>query len=249
MIEKNNYIQFKELNNDEIIQLFTKRPFNFNKLTSKEEITKQFQEIEKIVNYKFTNIIRPHQTHSSNIKIVNNNNLNDNFDDVDGLVTNLKNIALTTVVADCQAILLYDKKNKVIANIHSGWKGTLNKIIINAINTMIKEFNSNPKDIEAYICPSILKCCFEVDIEVVNMFKENFNDIEEFIYKGQIKDNKQKYYIDTVAINKNEMKKIGLLENNIHTSNICTMCNPDKYHSYRVDHDKSGRNLALICLK
>ena len=114
---------------------------------------------------------------------------------------------------------------------------------------MQDNFNCNPKNIEAYICPSILKCCFEVDEDVVSMFKNNFDDIDEYIFKGEIKDNKQKYYIDTVSINVKEMEKLGLLKENIYCSNICTKCHADKYHSYRNDHDQSGRNIALICLK
>ena len=176
-------------------------------------------------------------------------NLNDDFQDVDGLITDLKGVALVTSLADCQGILLYDPIKKIIGNIHSGWKGTLNKIIVNAIKLMEENFGCDPKNIEAYICPSILKCCFEVDKEVVDMFYENYNNIDDYVMKGDIKQGKQKYYIDTISINVNSMKELGLLEGNIHCSNICTKCHSDKYHSYRTDHDKSGRNIALICLK
>lgn len=48
----------------------------------------------------------------------------------------------------------------VIGNIHSGWRGTLKRIIKNAIHLMEENFHCNPSDIEIYICPSILKCCF-----------------------------------------------------------------------------------------
>lgn len=251
MKENEKCVQFEKLNNNnEIIHLFTKRPFNFSKLTSTEDkIKKDYQEIEQFFNYNFLKIKKPIQTHTNVVKIVTNDNLDDEFLDVDGLITNLKGVALVTSLADCQGILLYDAQKKVIGNIHSGWKGTLNKIIKNAIEIMQDNFNCNPKNIEAYICPSILKCCFEVDEDVVSMFKNNFDDIDEYIFKGEIKDNKQKYYIDTVSINVKEMEKLGLLKENIYCSNICTKCHADKYHSYRNDHDQSGRNIALICLK
>lgn len=250
MKENEKCVQFEKLNNNnEIIHLFTKRPFNFSKLTSTDKIKKDYQEIEQFFNYNFLKIKKPIQTHTNVVKIVTNDNLDDEFLDVDGLITNLKGVALVTSLADCQGILLYDAQKKVIGNIHSGWKGTLNKIIKNAIEIMQDNFNCNPKNIEAYICPSILKCCFEVDEDVVSMFKNNFDDIDEYIFKGEIKDNKQKYYIDTVSINVKEMEKLGLLKENIYCSNICTKCHADKYHSYRNDHDQSGRNIALICLK
>ena len=67
-------------------------------------------------------------------------------------------------------ILLFDPINKVIANIHSGWKGTLNQLLSKTIELMIKEYGTNPKDLIAYISPCIQKCCFEVDEELANEF-------------------------------------------------------------------------------
>ena len=66
-----------------------------------------------------------------------------------------------------------NNNKKVIGNIHSGWKGTYNKIIVNAINIMIDRFNSNVKDIKCVICPSICKECFEVDEDLNNNFVNN----------------------------------------------------------------------------
>lgn len=251
MLQKEKYIQFKQLSTDnEIVHLFTKKPFDFNeKLVNEDYMQMEFEEIEKLLNYKFLKIERPIQTHSNIVKAVTKNNINDKFDCVDGLVTNLKQVALTIVTADCQAILLYDPVNKVIGNIHSGWKGTLNKIVKNAIELMIDEFKCDPKNIMAFICPSILKCCFEVGQDVVDMFKDNFEYIDQYIYKCDSEEVEQKYYIDTVSININMMKQMGLLKEKIYYSDICTKCNPNIYHSYRVENNICGRNIALICLK
>lgn len=251
MIENKKYIQFEKLNKaSEVIHLFTKRPFNFSKITSTEEkIKEDYQEIESILDYKFIAIKKPIQSHTNIVKVVNENNMDDDFQDVDGLITNMKGVALVTSLADCQGILLYDPKRGVIGNVHSGWKGTLNKIIGNAVSIMQQEFHCNPQDIEAFICPSILKCCFEVDKDVVEMFQKNFDDINEVIFEGEIKDGKQKYFIDTIGINKKYLQSLGLKKENITSSDICTKCNSSKYHSYRTDHEKSGRNIALICIK
>ena len=195
MIEKEEYIQFKELKNlNDIIHLFTKKPYNFSKITSTEEnIKKEYEKIEKEVNFNFLAIKKPIQTHTNIVKVLTKENLNDDFQDVDGLITDLKGVALVTSLADCQGILLYDPIKKIIGNIHSGWKGTLNKIIVNAIKLMEENFGCDPKNIEAYICPSILKCCFEVDKEVVDMFYENYNKIDDYVMKGDIKQGRQKY--------------------------------------------------------
>lgn len=249
---KKDFMSFNKLKEQNIINLYTLKPYNFRKnIVGEEKILSNYNNIQNDLNFNFEKIIKPNQNHTNTVKVVNEKNLNNSFDDVDGLITNKNNIALVTSLADCQGILLYDKENKVIGNIHSGWKGTLNKIIENAINLMISNFNSKPENIEAYITPSILKCCFEVDEDVKELFINTFKDINinNLITLGDIKNNKQKYFIDTVEINKRLMLNLGLKKENIFESNICTKCNNEKMHSHRFEGELSGRNIALICLK
>lgn len=245
------YFTFDRLNQyDEIIHLSTNRVMNFaTPIVGIEGIKSGFREIQDDIEYEFRMIKTPNQTHSNNVRVLTEENINEEFTDTDGIITNLKKVALGIRTADCQAILLYDPVKHVIGNIHSGWKGTLNKIIVKAINLMVDEYDCNEKDIMAFICPSILKCCFEVDKDVVDSFVENFGNIDEFVTLGDIKEGKQKYYIDTVALNKKVMMNLGLLEENIICSDICTKCHSNLYHSYRADGKESGRNLSLICLK
>jgi len=233
-----------------VINLFTKKPFDFGKNTvSWEEINRNYSIIEEDYNCKFRKIIRPIQTHTSRVEVVRENNIDDDFQDVDGLITNLEGVALVVSLADCQGILLYDPVKKVIGNIHSGWRGTLNKIVVNAINLMINGFNSKPENIIVYITPSIGKCCFEVDEDVKNLFLENYDNVKEYISLGEVKDNKQKYYIDTLGINKQNLLNLGLLGKNIEVSNVCTKCRADIFHSYRSEKYLAGRNISLICIK
>lgn len=250
--KESNYITFPKLDNQNIINLYTTKPFNFRACLVSDEVIKQnYVNIQNSINHNFAKIIKPNQNHTNIVKVVNEKNINEVFENVDGLITNLKNIALVTSLADCQGILLYDKEKQVIGNIHSGWKGTLNKIIINAIDLMITTYNSNPQNIEVYITPSIEKCCFEVDEDVKKLFINNFKeiDINNFITLGEIKDNKQKYYIDTLEINKAIMINKGIKVENITLSNICTKCQSNYFHSHRSEGINSGRNIALICLK
>lgn len=248
---KKKYMSFNELDNLDIINLFSYKPLNFKKDIDRDVINNNFKLLENNLDYKFKKIIGANQKHTNNVVVVDNDNINESFDGVDGLITNLKGVALVTYLADCQGILLYDKNKKIIGNIHSGWKGTLGRIIEKAINTMIDTFNSNVEDIIVCFCPSILKCCFEVDEEIMELFKNEFNDIniDECINRGQIVDNKQKYYIDTIKINKDILINIGIKEDNILCSNICSKCNSDFIHSYRADKPNDGRNIALICIK
>ena len=249
IIENTKYLQFTKLNEyKNLFHFYTKKPFSLTYEEYKNDKISSINKLNTISSFKIKEFVLADQEHTTNVAKVTLDNLNDDFINTDGLITNLKDICLLTKTADCQAILLYDPVKNVIGNIHSGWKGTLNKIIVNAINIMTNDYHSNPKDIIACICPSILKCCFEVDEDVVEEFKNNFSNITEDIYLGEIKDNKQKYYIDTININKKVLLSLGLKEVNIITSDLCTKCYNNLYHSYRYDKTKD-RNIALIVLK
>lgn len=240
-------MKFDILDKYNLVNFITDKSVDINySKQSRDEIRKILQGMS---DYQFKKIISPRQTHTNNVVVINEDNLDNELQDVDGVITKLKGVALTIATADCQSIILYDKKNEVIGNIHSGWKGTLNKILSNGINLMIKEFSSNVEDIIVCIGPSIMGCCFEVDKDVVDMFTNNFDDIEEFIKLGEVKDGKQKYYIDTIGINKRELINLGILEENIYLSNVCTKCSSDTYYSYRVQGQDSGRNVTLVCMK
>lgn len=240
-------MKFDILDKYNLVNFITDKSVDINySKQSRDDIRKILQDMS---DYQFKKIISPRQTHTNNVVVINEDNLDSELQDVDGVITKLKGVALTIATADCQSIILYDKKNEVIGNIHSGWKGTLNKILSNGINLMIKEFSSNVEDIIVCIGPSIMGCCFEVDKDVVDMFTNNFDDIEEFIRLGEFKDGKQKYYIDTIGINKRELINLGILEENIYLSNVCTKCSSDTYYSYRVQGQDSGRNVTLVCMK
>ena len=230
----------------DLITLFIHKPYNFKlDKTTEEERNNQYRKI----GYSFKKIKGTKQTHSNIVKVLNKKNIDEDFENVDGLVTNLIDVALVTYVADCQSILFYDTKNKVIGNVHSGWKGTLNRISTNAVNTMINEYNTNPEDIKIYISPSIHKCHFEVGEELKVLFEKEFTDIEisDLIKKGDYKE-EQKYYIDTVELNKRVLINLGIKESNISSSELCSVCN-DYVHSYRRDKPNDGRNITLIAIK
>ncbi len=153
---------------------------------------------------------------------------------------------LATTNADCILLLFFDPVKKVIANTHSGWRGTLQRIAIKTVKKMKEEFNCHPEDIICCICPSIRKCHFEVEKEVKDSFEKEFQDIEQIdeIIKETIPN--QKWNIDTVKINQILLQREGLKPENIIDSKICSVCHSDKIHSYRVEKQGYGLNTALI---
>lgn len=154
------------------------------------------------------------------------------------------------VFADCTPIFLYDKEKNIIGNIHSGWQGTLNKIIKQAIIELKNNYKCNPKDIICAIGPTIRKCHFEVDEDVEEKFVKAFENYkkEEFI-EEKIIHGKKKYNIDTVYLNKKMMLEMGIKDENIIDSKICTVDCKNLFHSYRAENEMAGRATAIICLK
>ena len=189
--------------------------------------------------YNIDNYYELTQIHSNIINIVDNDYLNKTKGDA--LITNIKNTPLVIKTADCISILLYDKKNRVIAVVHSGWKGTLNNIVIDALNMMIEKYHSKKEDILAYLYPSIRKCHFEVEIDVYKQFKAKIANIDKYTTKKGIK-----YYIDLQQIVIDNLKQNDIKE--IYDSKTCTYCNHDKYYSYRYNHTNK-RNYLLVTIK
>ena len=246
------YIQFKKLlEYPEITHCYTMRSNNKLNFQIKniDFFNQSCDKIYKCLELKNPLVVRPYQTHTDNVKVVRKI---EKLEDTDGIITNKKEIALITTSADCISLLLYDPVKKAIGSIHSGWKGTLKGIIVKAIEKMKNEYKSNPEDIICCICPSIRQCCFEVDEDVKDLFYNKYKDlknIDEIIKLGDKKEDKQKYYIDTVKINIELLKNIGLKEENIIDSNICTMCHSKEFHSYRTDGKSFGVKGAIIALK
>ncbi len=259
-IKKDNveYLQFKKLNkySDILTHCFTLRELDFKGFNdykeNKDFITENYNKICNALDLKYEYICRPNQTHTKNVKCVYEGDEGiylDKFKNVDALVTNKKNKALVLAFADCMPLVFFDPIKKVIANTHSGWRGTLKRISEETVKCMIKEYNSNPENIICLIGPTIRKCHFEVDKDVKDLFYNEFKNLENIDNYITKQNEKEKYNIDAVQINKQMLLDLGLKQKNIIDSKICTVCNKDKIHSYRADKENSGRNIMLICLK
>lgn len=143
MDKKNHWIQYDTFDSH-VIHAFTLKPYNFSSLIQEETKEKFYQTLTKDLSCP-CEIVKPKQEHTDVIKIVTEENKKDPFLSVDGLLTNIPKVALVTSYADCQAIFLYDPVHKVIGNIHSGWKGTIKKILRKAILMMQEVYGSTQK--------------------------------------------------------------------------------------------------------
>lgn len=236
----------------------TARAKNATPLT-KEEYEKAVNDYKKLatsVGIDYINIAKPNQSHTKNIKVVekkvNGNEPDFNlkeYEQIDGLVTDKKNIALATTNADCILLLFFDPTKRVIANVHSGWRGTLQRISVETINKMKSQYGCNPADIICCICPSIIKCHFKVHKDVQEPFYNEFKELKEINEIIVPVENENRWSIDTVRINQIILEQVGLKKENIIDCGICSVCNSDLIHSYRVEKEVYGLETALIELK
>lgn len=227
----------------------------------KQEFKRAMQDYENLcnaINLDYKNVLKTNQEHTDNIAIATKK-INQNFPDInleeysrtDGIVTQKENLVLSTTNADCILLLFFDPVTKTIANTHSGWKGTLQRISVKTVQKMVNEFGSKPENIICCICPSIRKCHFEVDKDVKDLFEKEFEDLNinqntDIMEKQK---DKEKWNIDTVLINKIILEKADLKTENIIDSGICSVCNKDLIHSFRVEKQRYGLNTAVISLK
>lgn len=153
----------------------------------------------------------------------------------DALVTNCHDVLLVIQVADCQAILLYDSNRNIAANVHVGWRGSINGIVGRTLDVMRKHFGCLSDDIVAGIGPSLGPCCAEFvnyRLEIPQKF---------WSYKNA------DHHFDFWAISRDQLAANGILPDNISTSRLCTKCNTDRFYSYRAERT-TGRFAAVIGL-
>jgi YfiH family protein len=154
----------------------------------------------------------------------------------DALITRIKNKLLVIQVADCQPVLLYDPQLKVVANVHSGWRGSIQNILANTVRVMHKTYGCEPRGLIAGIGPSLGPCCAEFinyKTEIPQPFWRYKNSADCF---------------DFWHISQDQLCRAGVLKENISISGLCTRCNPNLFFSYRGERI-TGRFAAVIGLK
>ena len=191
------------------------------------------------------------QTHTTNIRNVTEEDRGcgatreRTYQDVDGLVTDRRGVALVTLHADCNPIYFYDSRRHVIGLAHSGWRGTLDGIGSRMVDKMRFNYGCNPGDLICGIGPSLCRDCFEVDADVAGLFAERYGDFPEFSrYDG----GRNKYYIDLWELIRRQLTSAGVRRENVACMGLCTKENTDVFFSHRGQGGKRGLMAACMML-
>ena len=164
------------------------------------------------------------------------------YEDTDAAITDQKNVVLTSGHGDCLPIYLYDPGVPAIGLAHAGWRGTLQNIASETVQSMSRHYSCDPKNIRAWIGPGIGRCCFEVSADVAQSFYDTFDWVSDYIVPGR----EEKFHIDLKGINHRQLSDCGITT--IEASDLCTVCRPDLFYSYRRNRARE-RMLAYIYLK
>ena len=192
--------------------------------------------------FNHDNIVYNTQVHGADVRIVESEaDIADNGKEADGLIANLRNTPLLIFTADCVPVVFYDKKQGVVALAHAGWRGTYGNISGGMVNIMVANYGCKVEDIKTIIGPSVSVNNYEVSYDLI----EKFAVLE---VQGYYKEVDSKYYLDLWKLNKELLKKCGILEDNIKIIDFCTVRDNDKFFSYRLDNATSKRIGTIIQL-
>ncbi|CUI17841.1 putative multicopper oxidase [Candidatus Protochlamydia naegleriophila] len=153
----------------------------------------------------------------------------------DGLLSSTPGITLMMTHADCQIGLFYDPHHRIIANIHSGWRGSVQNIYAETISQMQRRFGSNPADLLVCISPSL-------GPDESEFIHYSYELPEEF-WSFQIRPT----YFDFWSISEYQLQNAGILPHHIEIARLSTYSNANDYFSYRRDKI-TGRHATCITL-
>lgn len=232
---------------------FATMNISFTRGDDKEAVLENYRRIAPLFDVELSNIVVSHQTHTTNVRRVTKADggkgvvYDRDYEDVDGLITNEKNLVLCTMYADCVPLYFVDVKNQAIGLSHSGWKGTAGQMGKRTLERMEEEFGTKPEDVYVAIGPSICMDCYEVSSDVIDAFKLVFSkeEMEVICYQKE----NGKYQLDLWKANEILLLNAGVLKEHIEVTRLCTHCNSDRMFSHRKTGDKRGNLGAFLCLK
>lgn len=186
------------------------------------------------------------QTHSATVAYCDGQTGDDyyfgkNFIETDGLLTDKPGVALLVKYADCTPIVLYDPVQKILANLHSGWRGTVQKISAVMVERMVTEFGCRPEDMIAYLGPSIDQANYQVGAEVYEAFKEFPTRDNFFTEDGD------RYRLSMLQANRAILLEVGLLDENIELAQESTYIHPE-LHSSRQEGPAYQLNALIVMM-
>jgi len=187
----------------------------------------------------------------------------------DGQMTDVPGLLIAIQVADCIPVLVADRRRRVVAAFHAGWRGTAKRIVEAGVGRMRLAYGSRPQDLVAAIGPGIGACCYAVGEEVLSEFESQFSYGCELFREVYDSDVVRKRYpmlfltqrapghssvgpslhVDLIEANRRQLLAAGLEPASIQVVGGCTQCHPDLFYSHRASHGHAGRMMGAIGIR
>lgn len=194
-------------------------------------------------------VIQGHQVHGDRIAVIDKPGLTRaDLEGYDSFICKLPGVAIGVRTADCVPILLYDPVQRVVAAVHSGWKGTVLKISLKTIRLMERDFGCRPADLLAVIGPAIGPNSFQVGPEVVDKFRNTgFPMTQIWSFRGESDGSPMSggHHIDLYTANRWILEESGVRD--IQVFDIDTFTDTS-FFSARREGTACGRNINAIRL-
>ena len=226
---------------------------SFSRGDDAEAVRENYRRMANALDVSYDSFVFSQQTHTTNVRTVTADDRGKgivyplDYQDVDGLITNVPGLCLSTFYADCVPLYFVDPVHRSIGLSHSGWRGTVGRMGQVTLQRMTEEFGTDPSDVIAAIGPSICQDCYEVSEDVIEQFQRAFSQEhwDELYYKKE----NGKYQLNLWKANEIVMLEAGVKKENIAVTNICTCCNSDILFSHRASQGKRGNLAAFLSLK
>ena len=187
----------------------------------------------------------------------------------DGQTTDVPGLLLAVQTADCIPVLVADRRRRVVAAFHAGWRGTVKRIVEAGVGRMRLEFGSRPADLVAAIGPGVGACCYAVGEEVLSEFESQFTYASDLFCEVDDADAVRRKYpmlfltqrapghspigpslhLDLTEANRRQLMAAGVRARAIQMVGGCTSCQPEMFFSHRAQQGRTGRMMSVIGIR
>ena len=244
--------QFEGLGKEESIQHFvTDRTSNYtgkeftlsySSSPDREGVKRNREMLAAAMGIEPRHLFFPSQVHKTRIVTVTRHTSKDELMETDSLITNEKRLCIAVMSADCVPILLVDTRNNAIGCVHSGWRGTVAKILEKTLKEMQSQFGTTGDDLRCAIGPSVSQDSYEVGEEVVQAVRNAFGT-ENKLLSPQVNG---KAKLDLWKANLQQLLEFGVKKSNVEISRLCSVKHNNHFFSARKGD--TGRFAAGIML-
>jgi YfiH family protein len=215
---------------------------SYSSTPDKEAVRQNRALVADALGIEATRLFLPSQVHKTRILEVTAATTKEDLMETDALMTDERGVGIAVMSADCVPILLYDRGHQAVAAIHSGWRGTVARILEKTLQAMKARYGTRGEDVLAAIGPSVSQDAYEVGEEVVNEVSQAFGSQAGLL----IPQAHNKAKLDLWKANTLQLQEFGVPASAIEVSDLCTVKNNNHFFSARKGD--AGRFAAGIVL-